>query len=153
MKIIKKITNWIMKRPWVRWIIFLPAAFLSWIIGSFLWIIFYTIVWGKIIGSDNILSKIFKYPLNGIIISFIFVYVGVYIVPKKKKTVSIILVILVIIESIISQLSQIFIDQKVDYWMVLFSVFSIFGSIISHKYIKSKDFFNKKNKIDYNDNK
>ena len=141
MESIRKITDWFIQRPWLRWIIFLPVAIVSSVIGNFIGSIISRATMGNALNVDSFLFEVCDALILGIITGFIFVYVGVNIAPRRKKTVSILLLIVAILVSIKLIHSEFFFKPEVDYWVLIFSIFIIVGSTVSYGSLKNKGLY------------
>jgi len=132
-----KIKEWFISKPVVRWILFFPIAWISSIIGNLLWELLSRIIF-IFMPTDSLFFKIFNYSFSGLFTGIIFMYVGVYIAPAKKKSISILLLILTILHSFITIFDVFFIYLEKDYWIILFAIFLIFGSVFSFLIINEK---------------
>lgn len=82
---------------WVRWILFIPSAFIISSVGMLLYRLI-TILFN----SDGFSSSVFFEIISMVILGALFVYAGVLMVPKYQFIISIILLIIITIIAVIS---------------------------------------------------
>lgn len=131
-----KIVKWIMETNLKRWLLFLPISFVSAFLVGFIWEIINRISMGRLISTESFLYNMYNMPISGLITGFIFIYVGGYIAPHK--VVSIFLLGLIIIVCVLLLFGNIFMFEKTDYWICLYSIFIIIGSFIARNYLKNE---------------
>lgn len=86
----------------LRWLLFLPITSLSMLLSGYIANIFlYSLNLFDPLPYST-MSMIFNSAIKGLFPGIVFVYVGGYIVPNFKRTVSIILAIIVVIFSVLS---------------------------------------------------
>ncbi len=119
--------------PVIKWIILLPLA----IIGSIL----IQVIWDGIISIKLSGAHYFKGIVGNLIQGFSLVYIGVFIAPKYKKTISIALVVSLIVIMIIFPLVMMFLDMPTSQeknWF--FSISSVIGALLTYSYLNNIDF-------------
>lgn len=117
----------------LRWIFFLPAAIIGAIIGSFAGKAVYRIPFlDYFLSNDSLFFKVIEFPLSGINAGILYILLGVIIAPRKKRSVSLFLLILVNIVSLMGIYAILFHNVEKDYWTVIFSIFILIGSYITH---------------------
>lgn len=129
--------KWIMKSNIRRWVLFLPISMICTLIASILWMILNQISMDRLmISTESFAYNIYYMPTSGIIAGFIFIYIGGYIAPLTK--IGLILFALHLIYCCMSIYNYIFRFGQPDYWMVLFYIFCIVGSLVALIYLKNE---------------